>query len=473
MPLKNKQSFKKYIFLPLLKNIREDFLSKKDNSEKIYRFETEIENPGIDFDPAQWLLSQDNQIKTYWSDRDKNFLIAGIDYADIFSDGLNSNLNTGYFIRDIFQIIKSRISNAVKPVKYFGCLAFDMEDRIDALWESFGKVYFVLPRVELCKINKKFYFAANIFYNPQLSVSKKEYYEEICEFLGKIQPEANTPREKKIRFSNRNDYPEKDKWKKNINQAVSSFEFEKINKIVLSRKSVFKLQEITDPVLMLLMLKKINIETYDFCFQNGKNNAFTGCTPELLFSRSDGKIYSEAVAGTIPKGRNSVEEKAFGEDLLKSRKDSDEYKVVFNSVKSDLEKISSNVKVIRKKELLKLSYAQHIYSQFEGNLKPDIDDYKIISTLHPTPAVSGYPKQNIKAIIKRYETFFRGFYAGPTGWIGKNGSEFVVGIRSGIINNGNLSIYSGAGIVKKSSPELEWNEIENKISPFLKILQSR
>ena len=146
---------------------------------------------------------------------------------------------------------------------------------------------------------------------------------------------------------------------------------------------------------------------------------------------------------------------------------------VFDSIKNDLEQICSDVKVTKKKEILKLSYVQHIYSQFEGNLKSDIDDFKIISAIHPTPSVSGYPKQNIRPIIKRYEAFFRGFYAGPVGWVGKDSSEFAVGIRSGIINDGFLSIYSGAGIVKKSSPELEWSEIENKISPFLKILQNK
>ena len=182
-----------------------------------------------------------------------------------------------------------------------------------------------------------------------------------------------------------------------------------------------------------MLLKKINIETYDFCFQNKENNGFFGCTPELLYSRMNNKIYSEALAGTIIRGRNAKEEKEFGEDLLKSKKDSDEYRFVFDYIKNELENLCKTVKVINKKEILKLSYVQHILSSFEGNLKSDSDDFKIISSIHPTPAVSGYPKQNIKELIKRYETFYRGFYAGPVGWIGKNDSEFAVGIRSGII----------------------------------------
>jgi menaquinone-specific isochorismate synthase len=33
-----------------------------------------------------------------------------------------------------------------------------------------------------------------------------------------------------------------------------------------------------------------------------------------------------------------------------------------------------------------------------------------------------------------------------------------------------LSLYSGAGIVRGSTPDAEWDEIEHKISDFLAIL---
>ncbi|MCE5330461.1 isochorismate synthase [bacterium] len=473
MHLDNKQAFKKFISTPLLKNVKDDFLLQKDDFEKIYRYEIEIEDVPDNYDLAGWLLGQEDSAKTYWSSRNKNFCIAGLGYADVFSNGLKSSSDYEYFIRDVFQVMESRISNSDKPIKYFGCLAFDIEDKISMPWESFGKFYFVLPKAELCKIKNKYYFAANVFYNPEGSKTRKELYDEIQSFIEKIHAGIYAPEEKKINYSGRQDNPDKSNWERNVNQVIATFDSEEIKKIVLSRKSVFKLKGNINPLLLFLLLKKNNINTYDFYFQNKDGNAFIGCTPELLFSRQGGKIYSEAVAGTILLGKNSIEEKTFGEDLLKSKKDSDEYRFVFNSVKSDLEKMCRNVNVVKKKEILKLSYAQHIYSQFEGNLKPGIDNFKIISTLNPTPAVSGYPKRNINALIKRYETFFRGFYAGPVGWIGKDSSEFAVGIRSGVVNDGYLSIYSGAGIVKKSSAESEWNEIENKISPFLKIIQNK
>ena len=471
MDLKNKEDFKKYILSPLLNKIKEEFLYKKIDFEKFYRFEIEIKNPQDVPDPLYWLSCQNEQIKIYWSNRDKSFCCSGIGVADMFADGPVNDGSNNYFIKNIFDLIKLRISNTDDNIRYYGCIAFDENDKVDSSWNSFGKIYFFVPKVELYKIKGKTFLACNIFYNSDDSKSKKEIYEELQIFFENIQPFVKSKQIRNIKFINRKDNPEKDLWERNIKQVISIFDFEKIKKIVLSRKSVFELQENIDPVLLLALLKKLNIETYDFCFQNKNNNGFTGCTPELLYSRTDNKIFSEAVAGTILKGKNPEEEKKLGQNLLKSKKDSNEYKFVFDSIKNDLRKICTEVKILKEKEILKLSYAQHIYSQFEGSLKPDIDDYEIISVIHPTPAVSGYPKKNIKSLIKRYETYFRGFYAGPVGWIGKNSSEFVVGIRSALINKRIISIFSGAGIVKKSSYDAEWNEIENKISPFLKILK--
>jgi len=52
----------------------------------------------------------------------------------------------------------------------------------------------------------------------------------------------------------------------------------------------------------------------------------------------------------------------------------------------------------------------------------------------------------------------------PVGWIGHDATEFAVGIRSAIVHDRSLRLFAGAGIVEGSVPELEWQEIETKIS---------
>ncbi|MCA9150863.1 MAG: chorismate-binding protein, partial [Planctomycetales bacterium] len=80
------------------------------------------------------------------------------------------------------------------------------------------------------------------------------------------------------------------------------------------------------------------------------------------------------------------------------------------------------------------------------------------------------PTENALAEIARLERFDRGWYAAPVGWIGADSAEFAVAIRSGLVRDNELSLYSGAGIVPGSCAEDEWNEIEHKISDFLLLL---
>ena len=55
--------------------------------------------------------------------------------------------------------------------------------------------------------------------------------------------------------------------------------------------------------------------------------------------------------------------------------------------------------------------------------------------------------------------------------MGLDWAEFVVGIRSGLVKGKQLSVFAGAGIVDGSDPQSEWDEIENKISNFIKIIK--
>ena len=58
------------------------------------------------------------------------------------------------------------------------------------------------------------------------------------------------------------------------------------------------------------------------------------------------------------------------------------------------------------------------------------------------------------------------------GWVGKDSASFAVAIRSGLIVKDRLHLFSGAGIVEGSQPRSEWDEIENKISNFLKVIDA-
>ncbi|NTV08881.1 MAG: isochorismate synthase, partial [Chlorobium limicola] len=81
----------------------------------------------------------------------------------------------------------------------------------------------------------------------------------------------------------------------------------------------------------------------------------------------------------------------------------------------------------------------------------------------------GVPKNEAMQHILDLEPFCRGWYAAPVGWISRDSAEFAVGIRSALVSEEFTNLYSGAGLVEGSDPDLEWDEIEQKIGDLMAI----
>jgi len=61
-------------------------------------------------------------------------------------------------------------------------------------------------------------------------------------------------------------------------------------------------------------------------------------------------------------------------------------------------------------------------------------------------------------------------YAGVLGWFNlENEGEFVVGIRSALLNGKFLRAFAGCGIVAGSESLTEFNETELKLRPILSL----
>ncbi len=183
------------------------------------------------------------------------------------------------------------------------------------------------------------------------------------------------------------------------------------------------------------------------------------------------KIETEAIAGTRPRGLTEAQDRRLAETLLHSSKDIREHDYVVQSIREVLAGVCQSYAVDSRASVLKLTRVQHLCKRLWGRLQPHISDAQLLSRLHPTPAVGGYPTLNSETEIEKLEPFQRGWYAAPVGWVSRNEAEFAVAIRTGLIEDHRLHLYAGGGIVEGSTAEAEWEEIENKISNFLTIVQ--
>ena len=91
--------------------------------------------------------------------------------------------------------------------------------------------------------------------------------------------------------------------------------------------------------------------------------------------------------------------------------------------------------------------------------------------LQPTAAVAGIPRELAREFIQQNEPFEREWYAGSAGYLSLRQSEFCVSLRSAKISANVVRLYAGAGIVRGSDPEQEWQEIDNKAAGLRTLLQ--
>ena len=444
---KLKYSFRKKIQLATQ---RSDF----STGESILR----IEQPIFNIDPLKWLHRQKYNPKMYWSERDHGFEMAGIGSADMIS-GDAVGQNTG-----VFSKMAPVLKNGGHGLRYFGGFRFDQNGQQDSIWKYFGSFWFFIPKLEIIRQNGKTKLVLNIRTNAR-SDSSNDLVEEA---IAGIEHESEQGLENEVKVKSRLNMPSKTDWLQNIERTMKMFDKDQLKKIVLARRSTLDIAGAIDATHIMALMKLKSANTFDFCFQPSKEIAFMGRSPELLYRREGNEIVSEAIAGTRPRGKDEACDQRLANDLLGSTKDIREHALVCQWIEKALMRLCNSHESDYSVQVLKSSHVQHLYKQYRGVLN-ERDDAGIISMLHPTPAVAGVPQEKCLQRIRTLERFDRGWYAGPVGWVGSNSAEFAVGIRSALMDQNMLHLYSGAGILPDSDAEQEWQELEHKISHYINL----
>jgi anthranilate synthase component 1 len=75
-------------------------------------------------------------------------------------------------------------------------------------------------------------------------------------------------------------------------------------------------------------------------------------------------------------------------------------------------------------------------------------------------------------LINQYENVNRGFYGGAIGFVGFNGDvNMAIMIRTFLSKANKLIFQAGAGVVAKSNPESELQEVNNKVEALRKAIK--
>jgi menaquinone-specific isochorismate synthase len=415
----------------------------------ILRAEVPVEG----LDALTWLCAQPARSRGFWSDRENRFEMAGSGGADIITG------ESAVDYHELMDRLHQRLAAAHGSPRYFGGLRFSMDGWTENVWSPFKAYRFILPRFEVVTRDGVTIFACNML--------SDENMDGITDALERLSFHGGTAVPELPCAGRRENLPDRGQWCKAVQTALDAFRPNVYEKVVLARKVSFDFDAPLDAAALLMALKHNTSHCFHFLFQPEPQSGFLGASPERLYRRDREVIRTEAIAGSRPRGTSRSDDENLTAQLLASEKDIREHDYVVKEIHRTLIDYCSLLVADKQPQVVKLKRCQHLLTGFKGRLKHGVKDADLLKSLHPTPAVGGFPRGRALQDIARLEPFDRGWYAGPVGWIEKDAAQFVVGIRSGLTEGNKLHLYSGAGIVDGSVPQEEWNEVETKISDFL------
>eukprot|EP01030_Chromulinospumella_sphaerica_P013962 gene13962-13750_t len=140
-------------------------------------------------------------------------------------------------------------------------------------------------------------------------------------------------------------------------------------------------------------------------------------------------------------------------ELLADPKEIAEHVMLIDLARNDIGRIAQtgSVKLTEKMVIEKYSHVQHIVSNVEGLLQPNMSNLDVLKATFPAGTLSGAPKVRAMELIDELEPVKRGIYGGACGYLSFGGEmDLAIAIRTGVLKDGMLYVQAAAGVVADS-----------------------
>ncbi len=411
---------------------------------------------------AAWLASQPQATRLLWAGRDDGEEAAGVGAAlTLRAPHLTSPAA-------VLDDVTAALSQADAGMRCYGGLRFNPHQPISPEWISFGAGRFVAPAIEWRQQAASGSVAVQFQLAP--APERAAQRQRLHALITGLRPPVETWEPLPLRRRATIHHPDAIGWEDRVHIALEQLTQRQVHKVVLARQSIYEFDSPLQTLALLAALQDSIPYAYHFYFQWQPGHAFLGASPERLYWRDGAHIASEALAGTRRRGRTPAEDLDLQRELLSSDKERREHRLVADFVRERLTRLCGRITCEPTPSILQLGHVQHLHQALHGWLMPGVSDSQLVAALHPTPAVGGAPQAEALHLLAELEPFDRGWYAGPVGWLSQTGAELAVAIRSGLVNDHSLRLFAGAGLVPGSVAQAEWQETDNKLAAFRRIL---
>jgi anthranilate synthase component 1 len=186
------------------------------------------------------------------------------------------------------------------------------------------------------------------------------------------------------------------------------------------------------PVELYKALRKLNPSPYMY-FLKIDDLHIVGASPEILVRLQNNEVTVRPIAGTIKRGKNEKEDNELASTLKNDPKEIAEHLMLIDLGRNDVGRIAK-IGSVETTEQMKIVRAMEIIDELE----PDR----------------------------------RGVYGGAIGYLSWTGNmDLAIAIRTAVIQDKELSVRAGGGVVYDSDPEAEYQESLNKAQSIIKAIE--
>ncbi len=203
-----------------------------------------------------------------------------------------------------------------------------------------------------------------------------------------------------------------------------------------------------------------------FAFELDGIRGAGACPEMLLLADGEGRVVTNPLAGTQPRGATEEEDARLRANLLFDAKEVSEHAMSINLAYQELASVctADTLRVVDFMEVKRYAFTQHLSSRAAGTLAPSRTSWDALRAVFPGVTCSGIAKDRALALIDRLESTPRGVYGGAAGWVDHTGAmDWGITLRSAFDYGTGVTLNAGAGIVLDSDPAYEFDESAHKM----------
>ncbi|AOW21568.1 aminodeoxychorismate synthase component I [Urechidicola croceus] len=425
------------------------------SSNTINEFKSKLLAWAQKFDKISWLDSNN-------SSENKNSEILS-EFDAVLAVDMHSEIQCD--CDDSFGILKEY--QQITKDYIFGYLGYDLKNDIENLQsKNFDGLHF--PDLYFFQPKKIFFIKGNTVKISYLETFENEIESDLEEIINIKLTDFHQPNDIKIKLR-----IHKDEYFDKISKVLAHILRGDIYEVSFCQEFYAENSEI-NPFEVYQNLNEISTPPFA-TYLKLDDKFLLSASPERFLKRSENKVISQPIKGTIKRGETPIEDIDLKFQLENDLKERAENIMIVDLVRNDLSRtaIKGSVKVAELCKVYTFKQVHQLISTVVSEVKSETNSVDIIKSLFPMGSMTGAPKISAMKIIEELEETKRGLYSGAVGYFTPSGNfDFNVVIRSILYNESEkyISYSVGGAITAKSIPEKEYEECLLKAKAMREVL---